>query len=232
MNADIIQLRYPWDQKPQHPEACFNPWCRHQHDEEWLLEAMFAEHIGVERCPQGADCPEPENCHFFHPTWEIEYNHPQTLARYLSLPYNQEVKMSRECSYLGERLSQIGLADWKESQHLKSIVREVFALFGGDVQVVADAVVVAVVAVAGQGISTVSITGAREAVRAAVGDARALQVEEVLTGICEVLEPELLLQEGITGKMMRAMDIGVASLSGGGTVEASVVAGLAEVGVH
>ena len=232
MNADIIQLRYPWDEQPHHAEECSNPWCRHQHNEEWLLEAIYC--VDADRCPAGAECPEPENCHFFHPMWEIQYNHPQIFARYLSQPYNQKEKMSCECSYLEKRLTQIGLADWKESVHLKSIVSEVFSRFGGDVHTVADAVSVAVADVAGQGISTVSITGASEAVRVAVGDARALQVEQVLTGICEVLEPVLLAviqqhQGGITGKMMRAMTVGASSLSGGGTVEESVAAGLAAV---
>lgn len=238
MDANIIQLRYPWDQQQHHHEGCLNPWCRHQHDEEWLEFALDEEnlqHFILERCPLRAECPEPENCHFFHPMWEIQYNHPQTFARYLSLPYNQYKKLTVECSYLYERLTKIGLADWKESAHLNSIVPKVFKLFGGDVLAVADAVTVAVAAVAGEGIATISITGAREAVRAAVGDARALQMEEVITGICGVLEPELLAlppQQGITGKMMQAMTVGATTLSGGETVEASVVAGLAAVGVH
>jgi hypothetical protein len=231
MNEEIIQLIYPWDQQ-QHNEGCMNPWCRHQHDEDWLEFMLEEDRVDAERCPLGAECPEPENCHFFHPMWEIQFNHPQTLARYLSLPYVQKKKMDIECQYLTARLRQIDLEP-SVTSHLVSIVPQVFRLYGGDILAVTQAVVVAVVAVAGQSISNVSISGAREAVRTAVGDAKAVQMEEVLTGICAVLEPELLAlppQLGFSDKMKTAMKIGASSLSGGGTVEASVAAGLA--GVH
>jgi hypothetical protein len=233
MNQEIIQLIYPWDQQ-QHHEHCGNPWCRYQHTEEWLLDIIEDEYL-VERCPLRNECPAPDNCNFFHPMWEIEYNHPQTFARYLSLPYVKKKKTEVECQFLSQRLRQIGLADWKESTHLYSLVQRVYKLFGGDVHEVADASTAAASAVAGQGISTVCIAGAREAVRVAVGDAKALEVEEVATGICAVLEPELLAlphQLGITGKMMYALDAGVDSLAGGQTVEASVATALALVGGH
>lgn len=214
------QIQYPWLIEECFGDACVNPVCRHCNLDEIHPFTLADFGLGAGgRCPLKNQCPDPAGCGLFHPLSEVQYNHPQTFARYISQPYIQFHKHKLNMIYMHDKIDDLELADWKEECNLIRVLETVMSVFTGDQPVQAvSAAIEAVSEVAGQGVKTVMIAGSREAVRAVMGDYRAEQVEELLSELADLVEEEIEGQ-AISGKYGKVMVKGIEALADGKTVE-------------
>jgi len=223
IKMNIDQIQYPWLIEECFGVACVNPVCRHCNLDEIHPFTLAEFGLGKDgRCPMKHQCPDSAGCGLFHPLSEVQYNHQQTFARYISQPYIQFYKNKLDMGYLWDKIDDLELVDWKEECHLGQTLETVISVFAGDqiIQAVNTATQ-AVAEVKGEGVSTVMITGTREAVRAVVGDFRAEQVEELLTMLSGMMQEEIQGQ-AISGKYGKVMVKGIRALGTGKTVEESV----------